>query len=273
MLLVCGPSTLLLSVTVIIGKFFCAYGHYLDITGSPFFCPEGRHTTRKFTYNNGSYPIVPGLHRLRKRLSQSECFQYCQDTDSCVVSVYDGRERRCAMYHLTDSNVERMCEIYEPQNINLNEIRKSKELECVGGCVAQEKICANCAHLSLDLLVALKECDTQFTSFSQACQVANDQLRITDSDDQSPKRSRNEVTSDHFRTNTRRLIFSPLRRKNNDPGSGTDSRSDCCIWAKHGQCDSNPQYMRPNCQRSCGTLGCKDSNWQTCIVSVNTQGC
>ncbi len=42
-----------------------------------------------------------------------------------------------------------------------------------------------------------------------------------------------------------------------DAASGLDYHSFCCDWARCGQCDRNPVYMRTVCQRSCGTVGCR----------------
>ncbi len=41
-----------------------------------------------------------------------------------------------------------------------------------------------------------------------------------------------------------------------EPISGADADEKCCWWAMGGYCDSNPYWMRPNCQKSCGTTDC-----------------
>lgn len=41
-----------------------------------------------------------------------------------------------------------------------------------------------------------------------------------------------------------------------------DMHPNCCSWAQQGECDSNPYWMRPNCQVTCGTCGAKVANAQ-----------
>lgn len=57
-----------------------------------------------------------------------------------------------------------------------------------------------------------------------------------------------------------------------------DSSDLCCFWASNLQqagteCNRNALWMRTNCQKSCGTCGCQASNFQSCQVKVNVEGC
>uniref|UniRef100_A0A915IEM5 ShKT domain-containing protein n=1 Tax=Romanomermis culicivorax TaxID=13658 RepID=A0A915IEM5_ROMCU len=51
----------------------------------------------------------------------------------------------------------------------------------------------------------------------------------------------------------------PASVQTTSSGSGdqcVDSNDLCCFWASLGHCDSNLFWMRPNCQKACGTCGC-----------------
>lgn len=38
-------------------------------------------------------------------------------------------------------------------------------------------------------------------------------------------------------------------------GDCADSSSQCMKWATMGECDKNPYWMKPNCQKSCSSCG------------------
>jgi hypothetical protein len=56
-------------------------------------------------------------------------------------------------------------------------------------------------------------------------------------------------------------------------GGCKDAHEYCCFWASKNQCNSNPKWMRTNCQTSCGTCGCQEKDFQTCQVKINVNGC
>ena len=72
-------------------------------------CPKGEFMTKRLAFR-GTFALVPGLHRLRKRLDMEGCFKSCTETDSCVTAVFDANTNKCAFFHLTDSNLELHCE-------------------------------------------------------------------------------------------------------------------------------------------------------------------
>lgn len=57
------------------------------------------------------------------------------------------------------------------------------------------------------------------------------------------------------------------------PASGEDAEEYCCWWAQKGECEVNPYWMRPMCQKSCGTPDCSVANAEECAVAINVEGC
>jgi len=55
------------------------------------------------------------------------------------------------------------------------------------------------------------------------------------------------------------------------PGQDYDPK--CCFWAERGDCDTNQFWMRPFCQKSCGTFGCTVDTANTCVVNLNVADC
>ncbi len=47
-----------------------------------------------------------------------------------------------------------------------------------------------------------------------------------------------------------------------------DKDKECCSWAAANECNLNPEYMRINCQTSCGTRGCTPNTVDQCQVKV-----
>jgi hypothetical protein len=57
------------------------------------------------------------------------------------------------------------------------------------------------------------------------------------------------------------------------PAEGEDVHEYCCWWAQEGECDSNAFWMRPRCQKSCGTVGCTVATAADCPVQQDTADC
>uniref|UniRef100_A0A915IDI0 ShKT domain-containing protein n=1 Tax=Romanomermis culicivorax TaxID=13658 RepID=A0A915IDI0_ROMCU len=51
-----------------------------------------------------------------------------------------------------------------------------------------------------------------------------------------------------------------------------DTNELCCFWASIGHCDSNKYWMRPYCQKSCGTCDCTEEDADSCQVDI-ADGC
>ena len=56
---------------------------------------------------------------------------------------------------------------------------------------------------------------------------------------------------------------------------GADADVRCCYWAQMGECElrGNPYWMRPFCQRSCGTFDCSIPSAELCPVRIDVRGC
>jgi hypothetical protein len=46
-----------------------------------------------------------------------------------------------------------------------------------------------------------------------------------------------------------------LQQTTNNDGTCSDSDSQCTYWSKNGECERNPFWMHPHCQKSCNTCG------------------
>jgi len=73
-------------------------------------------------------------------------------------------------------------------------------------------------------------------------------------------------------------VAAPATDKPAEAPSCKDSSDLCCFWASNlqqagSECNRNALWMRTNCQKSCGTCGCTTSNFQSCQVKVNVEGC